>query len=270
MLIKADAQQLEWRVKVFLSQDSVGMEEIANGYPIHDDNQKVFGLPTRTDAKVFLYRAIFADSFGEKGFRGPAFSYANDSHFRGVSTSAKFWESVLEKFYNKYKGVYSNSKSLIREAIENGRITSPSGRFYLYHPVTKYNGETDWPRTQILNHIVQGLSADFVMIARRLIYKRLKQMEDFGKRILLINTVHDDVEQDVDNDPELVYNICLLNQKAFADIPAYFEKYYGTTVNVPMAAETKFGLSLYEPEMVKFNQETFYKDYEKLCSSISK
>ena len=262
MLLKADASQLEWRVKVFLAQDPVGMKEINEEYPIHDDNQKVFGLPTKTIAKVFLYRIIFADSFGEKGFRGPAFAYANDSDFMGTSTSAKFWEKVIEQFYDKYKGVYNNSVNLIREAIETGRVESPSGRFYNYQIETK-SGRNDWPRTKILNHIVQGLSADFVMIARRLIYQRLKQMKGFGKTILLINTVHDDCELDVDNDPELVYNICTLNQKAFADIPKYFEKYYGTKVNVPMAAEIKFGFSLYEPEMSKFNLNTFDEDWKK-------
>lgn len=271
MLLKADASQLEWRVKVYLSQDPVGMQEINEGYPIHDDNQKVFGLPTRTIAKIFLYRIIFADSFGEQGFKGPAFAYANDSDFRGTSTSAKFWESVIAKFFDKYKSVYNHSVGLIREAIETGRIVSPSGRIYLYHPILKWNGDADWPRSQILNHIVQGLSADFIMIARRLLWKRLHQppfLEDFGKKILLINTVHDDIELDVDNIPELVYNNCLLLRSCFQDIPKYFEKNFGHKVNVPMDAEAKFGFSLFEPEMVKFNKETFKEDYQRLCNSI--
>jgi len=270
MLIACDASQLEWRVKVWLAQDPVGMKEIQEGYPIHDDNQKVFQLPTRTIAKIFLYRVIFADSFGERGFAGPAFAYANDSDFRGTSTSAKFWEGVIGRFYTKYAGIYNHSVGLIRQAIETGRILSPSGRVYNYSLEEKY-GRKDWPRTQILNHIVQGLSADFVMIARLLLQRRLEsEVLALGcsmEQALLINTVHDSIELDVDNNPELVYNISLLLEQCFADIPKYFEKHYGTTVNVPMAAETKYGFSLYEPDMCKFDPLTFEKDFEKICSS---
>jgi hypothetical protein len=33
--------------------------------------------------------------------------------------------------------------------------------------------------------------------------------------LLLINTVHDDIEADVDNNPDLVYNTCIEMEKAF-------------------------------------------------------
>jgi hypothetical protein len=105
------------------------------------------------------------------------------------------------------------------------------------------------------------------MIARRLFAHKLKKL-NYGNKVLLINTVHDDIELDVDNLPEIVYNICIALEESFAGIPKYFEKNYGTTVNIPMAAECKFGLSLYEPEMVKFNPKTFKEDYNKLCNSI--
>ena len=55
MLLKADAQQLEWRTKVFLSQDPVALREIQNNEDLHSDNQKFFQLPNRTIAKNFLY-----------------------------------------------------------------------------------------------------------------------------------------------------------------------------------------------------------------------
>ena len=56
MLLKADAIQLEWRAKVFLAQDKVAIQEILSGKDFHSDNQRFFGLPNRTVAKVFLYR----------------------------------------------------------------------------------------------------------------------------------------------------------------------------------------------------------------------
>lgn len=244
------------------------MEEIQQGYPIHDDNQRVFGLPTRTVAKVFLYRAIFADAFGPNGFAGPAYAYSKDSDFMGTSTSAKFWEGVMERFFTKYKGVYEHSVSLIRTAIEQGRIESPSGRFYCYSPVSKWDGSSDWPRTQILNHVVQGLAADFVMIARLLLWKALQEFEEYHKGLILpMNTVHDSVELDVDNDIELCYNICMLLRKCFIAIPERFQKDYGIAINVPLDAECKFGMSMDEKNgMFVFDPETYEKDFEKICN----
>ena len=264
MLIKCDAVQLEWRTKVFLSQDPVGMKEIQEGYPIHEDNQKVFGLPTRTVAKVFLYRAIFADAFGEQGFKGPAYSYANDAEFRGTSTSSKFWEGVMARFFQKYTGVYNHSVELIRRAIETGRIESPSGRFYTYCPVARGDSQ-DWPRTQILNHVVQGLAADFILTARKLIHQRLDEFPEYHQGLVLPqNTVHDSAELDVDNNMELCYNISILLENCFKDIPKEFETDYGTVVNVPLAGEVKFGWTLDEEKMIKFNQQSFEKDWREL------
>ncbi len=267
MLLKVDASALEWRTKVFLAQDRTAIKEINEGLDLHADNQRTLGLPTRTIAKIFLYRAIFADAFGERGFAGPAFAYANDSDFMGTSTSAKFWETVIERLFTKYEGVYTHSVGLIRTAIETGKIVSPTGRFYDYSPIPNRKGTKDWPRTQILNHIVQGLAADFVMLARLMAGKRIPAL-GYGKNVLLINTVHDDLELDVVNDPEICYNVSCELEKCFQDIPIVFEKHYGVNVNVPLAGEVKFGMTLFEDDMVRFNKTTFEKDWTKLCNSL--
>jgi hypothetical protein len=261
MLLKCDAQQLEWRVKVFLSQDKTAIEEIKNNFNLHLENQEKFKLPTRTIAKNWLYRMIFADAFGPNGFGGPAFAYANDVDFMHVSTSIKFWEERVKLFFEKYKGIYEHGVNSIRKAVDEGCIISPSGRRYDF--TFEYG---DWPRTKILNYPVQGLSADFMVVLRIILFQRLKKLASFGERVLLINTIHDDVEIDVDNDPELVYNICQILEDSFKDIPGEFEKRFGVVVNIPMAGEVKMGWSLYEPEMVEYNPNSFKEDWRKLVS----
>lgn len=257
MLLKADAAQVEFRAKIFLAQDKVGIKEVLEKFDQHSDNQKRFNLPTRTIAKNFLYRMIFADAFGEQGFRGPAFAYAGDPSFMEASKKVAFWEEVVEKFFDKYQGIYEHSIACIREATETGMVLNPSGRFYPFTPIVKWNGESDWPRTQILNYPVQGLAADFMTEARKEAWKTIPRSD----KVLFINTVHDDVEMDVANDMELCYNICILLEKAFAKIPENFEKSYGVKVNVPMAGEVKFGMSLFEESMFKFKPETFEENW---------
>lgn len=261
MILKADAAQLEWRVKVWLAQDSVGMKEIDSGFDLHSDNQQVFGLPSRLIAKIFIYRMIFADAFGPKGYSGPAYAYANDTDFSVASSSVKFWENVIDRFFNKYPQVKQHSLDLIQEAIYTGGIECPSGRFFKF-PQEQTKHGLDWPRTKILNYPIQGTAAEFMVMARLAFWNRLKKVNYGHDLIKLFNTVHDDIEVDVANDPELVYNICILLEDCFRDIPINFERCYKIKVNVPQAGEVKFGMSLYEKDMVKFNKETFYTDWK--------
>src|SRR5258706_2521268 len=248
MLLKVDATQLEWRVKVWMAQDKVAMKEIIEQFDIHTDNKNKFGLPTRTIAKNFLYQMIFSDAFGEQGIRGPAYSYAHKADFQEASTSIKYWENVIEKFFEKYQGIYNHSVELIRTATSTGKIIDPSGRFYTFSPLRTWSGQIDCPRTKILNYPIQGFSAVLVLIARLLLRQRLPNL-GFSNRALLINTVHDDVEMDVDNDFELIVSVGQLLEKCFSDINQEFEKKFGVHIGVPMAGEVKVGWTLYEKDM---------------------
>jgi hypothetical protein len=240
-----------------MAGDEVAIRELASGEDLHTDNQKFFGLPSRLLAKIYIYRQIFADSFGDQGFRGPAFAYANDPDFAPTSSSVKYWEKVTERFFEKYQGVHEHSINLIREATTTGRIVNPSGRFYTFEPYTKWNGTSDWPRTDILNYPVQGLSADCMVLARAEARRRIGFRED----ALFINTVHDDIEADVVNDPEIVYNISISLINSFRAIPELFTKHYGYEWKVPMDAEVKFGINLLESNMAKFKPATFEQDW---------
>ena len=257
MLLKVDAAQLEWRVKVFLAQDQVGMREIQEvdsgvRQSLHLENMELFRLPNKTVAKNFLYRMIFADAFGEQGFKGPAYAYINDTNFSPTSKAISFWEGAIERFFGKYSGVYQHSVSIIREACERGEIISPSGRRYPYRTYTKWDGTPEWPRTQMLNHIVQGFSADLMLLARRYIYQNWNL--DWG---VLINTVHDDVEGDVHNDPGTIYSASCLMENAFLEVPKMAKKWFDVDLNVEMRGEVKYGMTLHEASMSNFNRETF-------------
>src|SRR5258706_360994 len=121
----------------------LAMKEIIEKFDIHTDNKNRFGLPNRTIAKNFLYQMIFSDAFGEQGFRGPAYSYAHKADFQEASTSIKFWEDVIEKFFGKYQGIYNHSIDLIRQATSTGCIIDPSGRFYKFSPIRNWDGQVD-------------------------------------------------------------------------------------------------------------------------------
>jgi DNA polymerase I-like protein with 3'-5' exonuclease and polymerase domains len=144
-LVNVDAKHLDWTTAVFLSQDAVGIQEIKDGFDLHTDNQRVFGLPSRLIAKIFLFRIIFG---------GTAFSFYKDPDFDEAKYSLAQWEGVIEKFYAKYKGIYEWHQRIVKEATTKKKLSIPTGRSWRFEMVKNYKGELEWPITQIKNYIV--------------------------------------------------------------------------------------------------------------------
>ena len=229
MLVNVDSKHLDWTAAVYLAQDQVGIQEIVNNWDIHSDNQKVFQLPSRLIAKIFLFRIIFG---------GTAYSFANDNDFAECGFSEKEWEEVIERFYSKYKGIAAWHKRLVDEATEKGVLSIPTGRSWSYSPSRNKRGELVWPITKIKNYPVQGLEADLMAITRVSLFNRIKKHARYSS-ILLISTVHDSILLDVPI--ELVPWVVDTIYSVFNDVPDNFEKLFGIKFNLPFRGEVKVG-----------------------------
>ncbi len=237
MLINGDAKQLEWIGVLFLSQDKVGIDEIARGCDVHSLNQSAFNLPSRLIAKTFLFRLIYG---------GSDYAYAHDPNFVDAGLSQKQWAKVIEKTYDKYKGLAKWHTKIVQEVVDTSRLEMPTGRVYTFKRLE--NGE--WPRTQILNYPVQGLGADLMAIARVSLMKRLKQA---GLISLFICTVHDSIL--IDAPQEEVATVCKLMYDVFRDIPKNFFRLFNVKFNLPMAVEIQTGKTW--GDMIDVNQKEF-------------
>lgn len=209
----------------FLSQDPVLIQEIRDGADLHTDNQNRFGLPSRLIAKIFNFRLLYG---------GSAYSYSNDPEFMSISKSDKYWQEVIDAYYDKYRGIKEWHKKLVKEAVEKGRIISPTGREYRFE---KYNGNIK--DTQVKNYIVQGTGADLMALARVSFYNRIKKLG--LKECLLVNTVHDSIVVDIN--PKVCDNkvVARTMHEVFDDLPKNFEKLFLTPFNVPMECEVLHG-----------------------------
>lgn len=226
MLIKIDAAQLEWRTAVWLSGDPVGIQEILDKEDVHSKNEKLFELPSRLIAKIYLFRTIF---------RGTGWSFANDPAFRHVSSDADYWDDVNEKFYKKYKGLDAWHKKLAQLVVARKPIVSPLGRTWLI-PM-RDDGSIPW--TTLSNYPVQGSGADLMMIARLSLARRLAGLT---KRTKLISTVHDDIKLDApDDEVEIVAKTAY---EVFDDIPKNVKKIFGVTLPIPFPGEVSVGKNL--------------------------
>jgi DNA polymerase I-like protein with 3'-5' exonuclease and polymerase domains len=229
VLVNCDAKALEWVCASYLSGDPTAHEEIWNQVDQHSANQSRFKLPSRLIAKTFVFRLIYG---------GSAYSYANDPDFTEVSRSEKFWQGVIDEFYNKYQGINKWHESLVREASTTGMLRMPTGRIYHYSPVQR-GFDLVWPRTTILNYPVQGLGADLMCIARVSFANRFKAA---GIRGVLISTVHDSIVVDVH--PEDTDETCQLFHDVFDNIPSNFEKLFKKEFNLPTKCSVSYGKNL--------------------------
>jgi DNA polymerase I-like protein with 3'-5' exonuclease and polymerase domains len=234
MLIEADAHMLEVVCAAYLSQDEVLCQEIRDGVDIHTNNQQRFKLPDRTIAKIFKFRLIYG---------GSCWSYALDKEFNWISDDPKYWQGIIDEYYHKYQGLHKWHEQIVSEASKTGKLVMPTGRIYTYQPYWKRDRWV-WPRTTILNYPVQGLGQDLMAIARVSAYKRLRE------KGLFINTVHDSILMDLDNDVEVCYNVYTEFDKLFRDIPDNFERLFGVPFNLPMKCECKYGMDWFNMKKI--------------------
>lgn len=219
-----------------MSGDPVLRQEIIDKANIHENNRQRFNLPERVIAKIFVFRLIYG---------GGAYSYAHDPAFMHVSTSEKYWQAVIDEFYDKYKGIKEWHARLIDTAIRTGQLEIPSGRIFPIKP--DYNKRNPWPETIIKNYPVQGFGADLVMLARLQAARYLNQS---GLRSLLISTIHDSIVADCpSNEVEQVGK--MLNQ-AVEDVPQLCKQVFGYAFKLPMTAEVQYGPNKKEMQELTF------------------
>jgi DNA polymerase-1 len=231
LLVNCDVKGLEVVVAAELSKDKVLCQEVIDRVDIHEVNRDRFqlgsGKPGRLIAKIFKFRLIYG---------GSAYSYAHDSDFMGVSSSEKFWQAVINEYYDKYRGIRAWHDELIETAKRNKRLEIPSGRFF---PIIPNPAKTEpWPITVIKNYPVQGFGADLVMLARLQASKLLRGNAGVRNSVL-ISTIHDSIIADCPEDEvEAVGRI--LNQ-AVEDVPMLCRKTFGYDFKLPMTAEVQYG-----------------------------
>lgn len=170
-------------------------------------------------------------------YGGSAYSYANDPDFTDVSRSEKFWQGVIDKFYQKYSGLAKWHTKIVQEVTLTGQLVMPTGRIYEY----ERNWRGDWPETTIKNYPVQGLGADIMAMIRVSFRKRF---HNAGINGLIVNTVHDSIVCDVEEYE--VERVAKIFHEVFADFPVNFRKFFGLEFNLPLRCEVSVGLNMKE------------------------
>lgn len=218
--MEADFAQLEFRVAAFLSQDMTAIDEVTTGFDVHSYTAQVIsdaGQPmSRQEAKAHT----FAPLYGASGFG-----------------RSKAEAAYYQQFTTKYSGIAKWHESLAKEALNTGKITTPSGREFAFPDVTRrrYGGVTYF--TQIKNYPVQSFAtADIVPISLIYIDKLLTANK---LRSCVVNTVHDSIVLDVHpQEKETVLKVIRTANDRLIDI---VNRKWDIDFNIPLLLEAKIG-----------------------------
>lgn len=234
MIVNLDVKSLEIVVAAWLSGDVVLKKELNDKLDIHGLNQEAFDLPERVIAKILVFRILYG---------GNEYSFVNDPDFTSVSKSLKYWKNVIDRFYEKYRGIAKWHQGLIREVSKTSRLVTPFGRV-LEWDLNKY-GSFKLPVTEIKNYIVQGTGADIVAIARCSLYRRWK---DANIRGALVNTIHDSIVADIDKKD--VDKCVSLFYSVFADLPSNINRIFNCGFDLETRVEISVGQNMFDLEEV--------------------
>jgi DNA polymerase I-like protein with 3'-5' exonuclease and polymerase domains len=217
-IMEADFAQLEFRAAAYLSQDGVAIEEVSTGFDVHSYTSQVITDAGQQTSRQEAKAHTFAPLYGATGFGRTEAEAAYYSHFT-----------------EKYQGVATWHSRLAKEAINTGKITTPSGREFAFPDVKRNSRGRVSHFTQIKNYPVQSFAtADIVPLALLHIEKLLDGMQS-----CVVNTVHDSIVIDVHPDEER--SVIEVIAKTNRELIQLIDIRWGLSFNVPLELEAKIG-----------------------------
>ena len=217
-ILEADFAQLEFRVAAYLSQDPVAIREVTDGFDVHSYTAKIITdagqVMSRQDAKAHT----FAPLYGASGYG-----------------RSKAEATYYTHFNEKYKGIANWHDTLAKEALNTGKITTPSGREFSFPDVQRNARGRISYFTQIKNYPVQSFAtADIVPVALLWIETLLK-----CNKSCVVNTVHDSIVIDVHPDEE--EQVLTAIEDCNTNLDTCIKQHLGVDINVPLLLESKIG-----------------------------
>lgn len=185
ILVDADYSQIELRLLAHMSGDEAMIAAFHSGVDIHTATASaVFGVPP-ADVTSELRKRAKAVNFGIVYGIG-AFSLAGDL---GISTAAA--KAYIDSYFATYPGVAAYMEKTVKDAYENGYVTTLYGRrrtvpeLHVQNKVTRKFGER-----VAMNSPIQGTAADIIKIAMLRVAHRLRA-EKLDARLVM--QVHDEL-----------------------------------------------------------------------------
>ncbi len=216
VIAEADAPQLEFRVAVYLGNDTAGRRLIETNGDVHGLSSKVIGVD-RQEAKKHTFKPLYG---GESG--------------------TKKEQAYYEAFRKEYPGIYRTQEGWVSKVAIEKKLRTISGLIF-YWPEARlvaYGKKMRLNcRANVFNYPVQSFAtADIIPTTLVLLWHMLAGMQSF-----ICNTIHDSVISEVHPDEVETYKVIV--ELAFTGDILYDVLYrlYNVKLDVPLGADLKIG-----------------------------
>ena len=227
-LITSDMSGAELRILGNMSKDPIFIECFREGIDLHTRTiAEIKGVPM-SEVSSAMRGSAKAINFGL------AYGLSKFGLARRLKITEKAAEEMMEKYFERYKGVKQYLNKSARDAVRNRYSTSISGRKRFYtlpdynHP--DYKRIVGSVRRRGMNQPIQGGNADTIKQAMIYLTDRL---EDSGYDARLILTVHDEVVVEVKHEQRYVVRK-IVEQSLIDGFGKYFDL-------IPMETEGLIG-----------------------------
>lgn len=200
-ILSVDYSQIELRILAHISDCKELIDAFKNGEDIHTKvASDIYGVSISEVTKLMRSTAkavIFGIVYGISGF-----GLGENLHINPKDAKA-----FIEKYYHFYPGVKTYMDNIVKEAYENGYVTTLYNRRRTISELTSTNYMIRQAGERIaLNTPIQGTSADIIKLAMINIHRKLKES---NLDALMLVQVHDELifevkETDLDNLIKLV------------------------------------------------------------------
>ena len=222
VLLSADYSQIELRVLAHLSGDRVFCDAFARDEDIHTRTaSEVFGLfpemvtpEMRRQAKAINFGVIYGQG---------AFSLA-----RQLGIATRVAREFIDNYFARHPGARTFLDGCMREAEENGYVTTLLGRRLPIPDIKSANGNIRaFAQRNAVNYPIQGSAADIIKEAMVKVTQRLKR-DRMGSRLIM--QVHD----------ELVFEVPEEERTAMERLVQH-EMEHAVELRVPLRVEVNCG-----------------------------
>lgn len=188
-IMSADYSQIELRILAHMSGDENLLYSFRHDEDVHIRTaSQVFGVPMTEVTSAMRSRAK-AVNFGI------VYGISDYGLSRDIGVSRKEAGSYIDSYFTKYQGVKVFLDQMVRDAHENGYVTTLFGRRRYLPDINSSNfNQRSFAERVAMNTPIQGTAADIIKKAMILVYKALED-EKLKSRVLL--QVHDELVLEV-------------------------------------------------------------------------
>jgi len=203
-LIGCDADALELRtLSHYMARFDGGKYALAvdegdkdKGTDIHTLNQKSAGLPTRDDAKTFIYAFLYGAGDGKLG--------------KIVNGTEREGKKLKEDFFKKIPAIKTLVEQVAQTYKANGMLRALDGN--PYHIRSAHSA---------LNTLLQGAGALVMKYYPVFLDRNLKKKYKCGVQYEFVLHVHDEVQIECDED--IAKDVAQMAEEAFDDVTKYLK-----------------------------------------------